>query len=51
MLANLIIELQRIIDNQLTGIVFVASGDNRSAQISFLDGVMVFALCQGTKSY
>ena len=49
MLSNLIIELQRIIDNQLTGIVFVASGDNRSAQISFLDGIMVFALCQGQK--
>jgi len=47
--SNLISELQRIIDNQLTGIVFVASGDNRSAQISFLDGVMVFALCQGQK--
>jgi hypothetical protein len=46
---NLLNELQRIIDNQLTGIVFVASGDNRSAQISFLDGVMVFALCQGQK--
>lgn len=47
--SNLINELQRIIDNQLTGIVFVASDDNRSAQISFLDGVMVFALCQGQK--
>jgi hypothetical protein len=49
MSSNLINELQRIIDNQLSGIVFVASGDNRSAQISFLDGVMVFALCQGQK--
>jgi len=47
--SNLTSELQRIIDNKLTGIVFVASGDNRSAQISFLDGVMVFALCQGQK--
>jgi hypothetical protein len=47
--SNLTTELQRIIDNQLTGIVFVASDDNRSAQISFLDGVMVFALCQGQK--
>jgi hypothetical protein len=29
--------------------IFVASGDNRSAQISFLDGIMVFALCMGQK--
>jgi hypothetical protein len=47
--SDLTSELQRIRDNQLTGIVFIASGDNRSAQISFLDGVMVFAQCQGQK--
>ncbi len=49
MSSNLTSELQRIRDDQLTGIVFIASSDNRSAQISFLDGVMVYAQCQGQK--
>ena len=49
MLANLVSEMQRISSNQLTGILFLVSGDNRSAQISFLDGKMVYALCQGKK--
>lgn len=49
MSSDLTSELQRIRDDQSTGIVFIASGDNRSAQISFLDGVMVYAQCQGQK--
>ena len=49
MLANLVSEMQRISNNQVTGILFLVSGDNRSAQISFLDGKMVYALCQGKK--
>lgn len=49
MSSDLTSELQRIRDDQSTGIVFIASGDNRSAQISFLDGAMVYAQCQGQK--
>lgn len=45
----LISELQRVAQAKATGIFFLASSSNRSAQISFAEGVMVFALCQGKK--
>ena len=49
MLSNLTEELKRIAHNKLTGLIFITSGANRSAQISFLDGNIVFALSQGKK--
>ena len=45
----LISELQRVAQAKATGLFFLASNSNRSAQISFAEGVMVFALCQGKK--
>ena len=45
----LIGELQRVAQAKATGLFFLVSGSNRSAQISFSEGVIVFALCQGKK--
>ncbi len=49
MLTKILSEMQRISHNQLSGVLFLVSGDNRSAQISFENGKMVFAMCQGKK--
>lgn len=42
-------ELQRITNEKLTGNIFIASSDNRSARMSFEDGNLVSLLCQGIK--
>jgi len=47
--SNLIAALQNLRNDQETGIVFLVSGDNRSAQVSFENGNIVQALCQGKK--
>lgn len=49
MLDSLLQELQQTINDQKTGIAFLVSRDNRSAQISFLEGTAVYAMSQGKK--
>lgn len=46
---GLLTKLKAVVNEKLSGVVFIASSDNRSAQISVLEGGMVFALCQGKK--
>ncbi len=49
MLESLLQELQQTSAEQKTGVAFLVSKDNRSAQISFLEGKAVYAMCQGKK--
>lgn len=46
---SLLQALQQTVNEQKTGIAFLVSMDKRSAQISFLDGKAVYAMCQGKK--
>lgn len=49
MLESLFQELQQTCAEQKTGVAFFVSKDKRSAQISFLEGKAVYAMCQGKK--
>lgn len=49
MLESLLQELQQTNAEHKTGVTFLVSKDNRSAQISFLEGNAVYAMCQGKK--
>lgn len=42
-------ELTKIVSEKLSGIMFVTSDDNKSAQMYIQNGIVVYAQCQGKK--
>ena len=42
-------ELNRIVSEKLSGIMFITSEDNKSAQMYIKEGMLIYAQCQGKK--